>query len=141
MIIPPALYLAAGWVPWEALAFASRVLFVGMVAMAATGRGPRATGMAAAERRRKRDMTEETYSRPDVDRAIEAAFRLGFGNALAEVDGDLHPFGHGRRRRCCAACSVLANATAKFQDGRYPWAAPPTVETLEAVQKHKERGQ
>ena len=77
-------------------------------------------------------MTEETYSRPDVDRAIEAAFRLGFGNALAEVDGDLHP---------CAACSVLANATAKFQDARYPWAAPPTVETLEAVQKHKERGQ
>ena len=58
-------------------------------------------------------MTEETYSRP-------------------EVDGDLHP---------CAACSVLANATAKFQDARYPWAAPPTVETLEAVQKHKERGQ
>ena len=82
-------------------------------------------------------MTEETYSRPEVDRAIEAAFRLGFGNALAEVDGDLHPFGHGRRRRCCAACSVLANATAKFQDGRYPWAAPPTVETLEAVQKHR----
>ena len=39
------------------------------------------------------------------------------------------------------ACAVLANATAKFQDGRYPWAAPPTVETLEAVQKHKERGQ
>ena len=73
-----------------------------------------------------------------MDRAIEAAFRLGFGNALAEVDGDLHPFGHGRRRRCCAVCSVLANATAKFQDGRYPWAAPPTVETLEAVQKHKE---
>ena len=99
--------------------------------------------MAAAERRRERDMTEETYSRSEVDRAIEAAFRLGFGNALAEVDalaeveGDLHPFGHGRRRRCCAACSVLANATAKFQDGRYPWAAPPTVETLEAVQKHR----
>ena len=86
-------------------------------------------------------MTEETYSRNDMERAIEAAFRLGFGNALAEVDGDLHPFGHGRRRRCCAACSVLANATAKFQDGRYPWTAPPTVETLEAVQKHKERGQ
>ena len=52
----------------------------------------------------------ETFSRAEVDRAIEAAFRLGFGNALAEVDGDLHPFGHGRRRRCCAACSVLANA-------------------------------
>ena len=96
--------------------------------------------MALAERWRKRDMTEETYSRNDMDRAIEAAFRLGFGNALAEVDGDLHPFGHGRRRRCCAACSVLANATAKFQDGRYPWTAPPTVETLEAVQKHEERG-
>ena len=63
--------------------------------------------MAAAERRRKRDMTEETYSRSAMDRAIEAAFRLGFGNALAEVDGDLHPFGHGRRRRCCAACAVL----------------------------------
>ena len=76
-----------------------------------------------------------------MDRAIEAAFRLGFGNALAEVDGDLHPFGHGRRRRCggAVACSVMAR-TAKFQDGRYPWAAPPTVETLEAVQKHKERG-
>ena len=42
LIIPPALYLAAGWVPWEALAFASRVLFVGMVAMAATGYGLRA---------------------------------------------------------------------------------------------------
>ena len=82
----------------------------------------------------------ETFSRAAMDRAIEAAFRLGFGNALAEVDGDLHPFGHGRRRRCCAACSVLANATAKFQDGRYPWTAPPTVETLEAVQKHEERG-
>ena len=82
-------------------------------------------------------MTEETYTRPDMDSAIEAAFRLGFGNALAEVDGDLHPFGHGRRQRCCAACSVLANATAKFQDGRYPWTAPPTVETLEAVQKHR----
>ena len=93
--------------------------------------------MAADEGRRQRDMTEETYSRPEVDRAIEAAFRLGFGNALAEVDGDLSPFGHGRRRRCCAACSVLANATAKFQDGRYPWTAPPTVETLEAAQKHR----
>ena len=42
LIIPPALYLAAGWVPWEALAFASRVLFVGMVAMVATGHGLRA---------------------------------------------------------------------------------------------------
>ena len=42
LIIPPALYLAAGWVPWEALAFASRVLFVGMVAMAPTGYGLRA---------------------------------------------------------------------------------------------------
>ena len=41
LIIPPALYLAAGWVPWEALAFASRVLFVVMVAMAATGYGLR----------------------------------------------------------------------------------------------------
>ena len=103
LTIPLALSLAAGWVEWEALAGASRVLFV---------------GMAADEGRRQRDMTEETYSRP-------------------EVDGDLSPFGHGRGRRCCAACSVLANATAKFQDGRYPWTAPPTVETLEAVQKHR----
>ena len=61
-----------------------------------------------------------TYTRDELNRMIEVAFRLGFGNALAEVDGDLHPFGHGRRRRCCAACSVLANATAKFQDGRVP---------------------
>ena len=67
----------------------------------------------------------ETFSRSDMDRAIEAAFRMGFANALAELDGDLHPFGHGRRRRCCTPCSVLANPTAKFLDGRYPWSAPP----------------
>ena len=83
----------------------------------------------------------EAYTRDELDRSIEAAFRAGFGNALAELDGDLQPFGHGRRRRCCAPCAVLANATAKFQDGAYPGALPPTVETLEAVQKHKERGQ
>ena len=43
LTIPPAIYLAAGWwLEWEALAFASRVLFVGMAAMAATGYGLRA---------------------------------------------------------------------------------------------------
>ena len=56
----------------------------------------------------------------DLARVIQGAFRLGFGNALAEVDADLQSFGHGgRRRRCCAPCSVLAVATAKYQDGRY----------------------
>ena len=91
-----------------------------MVAMVATGHGLRATGMAAAERRRKRDMTEETYSRPDVDRAIEAAFRLGFGNALAEVDGDLHPFGHGRRRRCCAHARYWRTRRPSFRTAATP---------------------
>ena len=43
LTIPPAIYLAAVWVlEWEALAFASRGLCVGMVAMAATGYGLRA---------------------------------------------------------------------------------------------------
>ena len=43
LTIPPAIYLAAVWLlEWEALAFASRVLCVGMVAMAATGYGLRA---------------------------------------------------------------------------------------------------
>ena len=37
-------------------------------------------------------MTEETYSRADMDGAIEAVF----SNALAEMDCDLQPFGHGR---------------------------------------------
>ena len=43
LTIPPAIYLAAVWLlEWEALAFASRVLFIGMAAMAATGYGLRA---------------------------------------------------------------------------------------------------
>ena len=33
----------------------------------------------------------ETFRRSAMDRAIEAAFRIGFPNALAELDGDLHP--------------------------------------------------
>ena len=74
-----------------------------------------------------------TYTRDELNRMIEAAFRLGFSNALNEMDADLQPFGHGRRRRCCAPCAVLAKATAKFQDGLYPWSSPPTVETLEAL--------
>ena len=108
------------------------------------GRTAGAAGVQAAAGRTDpsgQGLTEETYTRDELNRAIEAAFRMGFSNALAELDADLQPFGHGRRRRCCAACSVLANATGKFQDGTYPWATPPTVETLEAVQKHKERGQ
>ena len=47
----------------------------------------------------------EAYTRDELDRSIEAAFRAGFGNALAELDGDLQPFGHGRRRRCL--CGVF----------------------------------
>ena len=50
------------------------------------------------------------------------------------MDADLQPFGHGRRRRCCTPCSVLANATAKLQAGRYPRSAPPTIESLEALE-------
>ena len=80
------------WLEWEALAFASRVLFVGMAAMAATGYGLRAWRRLKGEARRH---DRETYTRPDMDRAIERRSRLGFGNALAEVDGDLLPFGHG----------------------------------------------
>ena len=82
----------------------------------------------------------ETYSRADMDRATEAAFRMGFSNTLAEMDCDLQPFGHGRRRRCCTPCSVLANVTAKPQDGRYPWNAPPTIEALEAVEDSRTVG-
>ena len=78
----------------------------------------------------------ETYSRADMDRATEAAF----SNALAEVDGDLQPFGHGRRQRCCTPCSVLANVTAKFIDGCYPWSAPPTLDALEAVEDSRTVG-
>ena len=65
-------------------------------------------------------MTEETYSRPEVDRAIEAAFRLGFGNALAEVDGDLHSFGHGRRRRCCAHARYWRTRRPSFRTAATP---------------------
>ena len=42
--------------------------------------------------------TTETYSRDELDRAIDLPFRMGFGNALAELDGDLQPPRHGRRR-------------------------------------------
>lgn len=39
----------------------------------------------------------QTFSRDELDHMIEAAFRMGCSNALAELDGDLQPFGHGRR--------------------------------------------
>ena len=53
-------------------------------------------------------MTEETYSRGEVDSAIEAAFRLGFGNALAEVDGTYALFLRFRKvaRPCVRAILV-----------------------------------
>ena len=73
--------------------------------------------------------TTETYSRDELDRAIDLPFRMGFGNALAELDGDLQPPRHGRRRRCCTPCRVLDNAAAKLRDGRYAFSGPPTWET------------
>ena len=42
LTIPLGLSLTAVWLEWEALAFARRVLFVGMAAMAAVGWSHRA---------------------------------------------------------------------------------------------------
>ena len=70
--------------------------------------------------------TTETYTRDELDRAIYRAFRMGFANSLAELDGDLQPHHHGRRRRCCTPCRVLDTAAAKLRDSRYPFSEPPT---------------
>ena len=64
--------------------------------------------------------TTETYTRDEQDRAIDWAFQMGFGNALAQLDGDLQPPRHGRRRRCCTPCRVLDTAAAKLRDGSIP---------------------
>ncbi len=80
--------------------------------------------------------TTETYTRDELDRAIYRAFRMGFANSLAELDGDLQPHHHGRRRRCCTPCRVLDTAAAKLRDSRYPFSEPPTWKTLQTVEEH-----
>ena len=89
-----------------------------------------------------RDMTEETYTRARHGPA-RSKRRSGWGSATrwprwtVTYTRSATGGGSGAVRRVLC----WPTRTAKFQDGRYPWTAPPTVETLEAVQKHKERGQ
>ena len=78
-------------------------------------------------------MTEETYSRPDMDRAIEAAFRLGFGNALAEVDGDGQVSGRPLPLDCATDCRDSGSRP----ETRGAWTMIDAVGALEAGRRRR----
>ena len=80
--------------------------------------------------------TTETYTRDEQDRAIDWAFQMGFGNALAQLTAICsRPVtdagGDAVRRAASWTPQPPSSGT-----GRYPFSGPPTWKTLQTVEEH-----